>query len=73
MKGSKNRRGGRERKEEKSQEEWGQHDKKRGEPTCEGNREFLFILPVVILQGGFELLPNMTVNYFNLCFSPQSP
>lgn len=45
----------------------------RGEPTCEGNREFLFILPVVILQGGFELLPSSTVNYFNLYFSPQSP
>lgn len=73
VKGSKNRRGRRERKEEESQREWGQRDKKRGEPTCEGNREFLFILPAVILQGGFELLPNMTVNYFNLYFSPQSP
>ena len=63
----------RERKEEKSQEEWGQRDKKRWEPTCEGNHEFLLILPVVTLLGGFELLPNMTVNYFNLYFSPQPP
>lgn len=71
--GKQKQEGRRERKEEKSQEEWGQRDKKWGEPTCEGNREFLFILPVVILQGGFELLPNMIVNYFNLYFSPQSP
>lgn len=61
-KGSNNRRGRRGRKEGKSQEE---------EPTCKGNREFLFILPVVMLQGGFELLPNIIVNYFN--FSPRSP
>lgn len=44
-----------------------------GEATCEGNGEFLFVLPVFVPQGGFELLPNMTVNYFNLYFSPQSP
>lgn len=73
VKGSRNRRGRRERKEGKSQEERGQRDKKWGEPTCEGSHEFLFILPVVTLRGGFELLPNMTVNYLNLYFSPQSP
>lgn len=62
-----------EKGKKESQEEYGQRDKKRGEPTWEDNHEFLLILSVVILQGGFRLLPNMTANYFNLHFLPQSP